>query len=135
MSDLLSIFNKLTCYNIADYYQALYWFCSHNHEGQFSALYSILSTLPYKPANTETSDDCDYDILLDLDTKTIDPSLLVTALRLYAEIYNSEFKGLFYFADKDLYIAQYLYCNQTMYSVYSISDSGEIDDQTNVVGY
>lgn len=33
--------------------QALYWYAADHHEGQSSELYSILSTLGYKPAQSE----------------------------------------------------------------------------------
>lgn len=39
--------------NYFDYVQALYWFCSLEHEGQNCPLYSILSQLHYQPSLTE----------------------------------------------------------------------------------
>lgn len=49
--------------NLLDLHQALYWFCSDNHEGQWDTLYKILSQSPYKPAPTETSAAVDPDLL------------------------------------------------------------------------
>ena len=37
--------------------RALYWYCADHHSGQTSALYSILSTLPYRPGAMERSPD------------------------------------------------------------------------------
>jgi hypothetical protein len=45
--------------NYFDAAQALYWFAYANHEGQWSDLYSILSTMGYTPARSEKGIDKD----------------------------------------------------------------------------
>ncbi len=65
MSSLLRFISgiNLNGSNLFDLHQALYWFCSDNHEGQWDVLYSILSQSPYSPAPSETSADVDHDLL------------------------------------------------------------------------
>jgi hypothetical protein len=59
MSELfLSTVKQISTLTYADYYQALYWYCSENHAGQNDLLYTILSRLQYKPSLTEKSADC-----------------------------------------------------------------------------
>jgi hypothetical protein len=143
MSDLLSIFNKLSADTLFDYYQALYWYASENHEGQFTELYSILSTLPYKPALHEQATDIDLDTL-GFPVSHASMLLLATALRLYTvvqdEIAADEedrlFVKLHWVAGLDLYLAEYHDFNEehtehdTFYMVYSVSTSGTICNET-----
>lgn len=54
---------------------ALYWYCANYHTGQGSALYSILSRLPYKPGLREDGP-CSFEaeeIFLLLVDKQLDP--------------------------------------------------------------
>lgn len=139
MTTLLSIFNKLTSDSLFAYHQALYWYCSENHEGQFTELFSILSQSQYKPSATEKAEDVDFDVLgfpISHDSMVT----LATALRLYAltAVVISEdyrFAGLYYFEAKNLYLAEYRQYNEdaeysTFYAVYSIDESGTIIDET-----
>jgi hypothetical protein len=43
--------------NYFDAAQALYWYANDYHEGQWSELYSILSTLEYRPGLMESEPD------------------------------------------------------------------------------
>ena len=57
---------------------AIYWFANDWHSGQWSNLYSVLSTSPYKPIILETKcpEDCDdcYQTLVDEFCRSIDCS-------------------------------------------------------------
>ena len=132
MSELLSIFNHLSDETIADYYQALYWYCSTHHQGQFSQLYSILSTLQYKPSLSETSDSVNWETL-NISITEENMLLLKTALRLWSvvqrEATNDEdrlFIKLHWVENLDVYLAEYHEYNEdhtehdTYYLVYSI---------------
>lgn len=134
---LLSIFNRLSDDNIADYYQALYWYCHNNHEGQFSALYSILSTLQYKPSLSETSDSVNWETL-NISITEENMLLLATALRLWYVVQREAgddedrvFVKLHYVEALDIYLAEYHDFNEdaeysTYYAVYSVDESGTI---------
>ena len=135
MSTLLAIFNKLSANNIADYTQALYWYCTNNHEGQFTELYSILSTLKYKPALTEKAEDVDFDSLGFI-VCHYNMLWLNTALRLWNVVQHHKytFKTLHYFKD-NLYLAEYRdYDDEddysTYYAVYSVDADGDIVNET-----
>ena len=138
MSQLISIFNKLTSDNTADYYQALYWYASENHEGQFTELYSILSTLPYKPALHEQATDIDFDAL-GFPVSHDNMLLLATALRLWSVLQDEntedrKFAKLHWFADKNLYLAEYHDFGDdpaeydTSYMVYDIIEGSIINE-------
>lgn len=78
--------------NYFDLAQGLYWFASDYHSGQNSILYSILSTLEYKPARSENEIDKDnyegqelYNMLVKLE-KTNPKKLDVVAKRIYDDI-------------------------------------------------
>ena len=140
MSDLLSIFNKLSQDTIFDYYQALYWYCSNNHSGQFTQLYSILSTLSYKPSLSETADSVNWETL-DISITEENMLLLATALCLYAvlelEVSDDEdrkFAKLHYVEALDIYLAEYHDHHEvgfeTYFLVYSVSSAGTICNDT-----
>lgn len=138
MSSLLFIFNHLSADNISDYYKALYWYCANNHEGQFTQLYSILSTLQYKPSLTEKAEDVDFDSLgFAVDDESM--LLLATALRLWSVVQDEntedrKFAKLHWFADKNLYLAEYHdFCEDlteydTYYMVYDIVEGSIINE-------
>jgi hypothetical protein len=142
MSDLLTIFNRLSKDNITDYYQALYWYCYNNHTGQFTQLYSILSTLQYKPALTETADSVNWETL-NISITEENMLLLNTALHLWSvvqgEIADEEdrvFIKLHWVEAIDLYLAEYHDYSEnhtehdTFYMVYSVSSYGTICNET-----
>lgn len=142
MSNLLTIFNVVNNadpieYGIADYYKALYWYASLNHEGQFSVLYYILSTLKYRPAMSEQAEDVDFDGL-GFPISHDNMVTLATALRLWSTVQHTEydFVGLHYFETKNVYLAEYRnYWNEdaeydTRYATFYISEDGTIEDQT-----
>ena len=80
MSDLfLSTVKAIGNDNYGDYYQALYWYCSHNHAGQNDLLYTILSLLQYKPSLTESSYDGDITIESDYHARCIYMALQLQA--------------------------------------------------------
>jgi len=135
MSDLLTIFNKLSDDSLFTYYQALYWYASENHEGQFTKLYSILSTLKYKPALTEKAEDVDFDVL-GFPVSHDNMVLLATALRLYYIVQQEscKFAKLHRFTDRNLYLAEYhdfddnhVVCI-TYYMVYNITGDSIINE-------
>ena len=140
MSDLLSVFNKLTPDTLTDYYQALYWYANLNHEGQFSQLYSILSTLRYKPSLTEKAEDVDFDSL-GFPVSHDNMVLLATALRLWSVLQSEtgmdedrKFAKLHWFEAMDLYLAEYHDHDEvgfeTYFLVYSVSSAGTIVNDT-----
>jgi hypothetical protein len=138
MSQLLTIFNKLTPDTLFDYYQALYWYASLNHEGQFSELYSILSTLQYKPSLTEKVEDVDFDGL-GFPVLHDNMLLLAIALRLWSVLQDEntedrKFAKLHWFAGKNLYLAEYHDFDDdpaeydTYYMVYDITEGSIINE-------
>lgn len=140
MPQLLTIFNKLSADSLFTYYQALYWYASENHEGQFTQLYSILSTLPYKPALHEQATDIDFDGL-GFPISHNNMLLLATALRLWSVVQRETgdnedrvFVKLHWIEALDLYLAEYHDYNEehtehdTYYLVYSISGDTIINE-------
>ena len=120
MSQLLSIFNHLSEDNIADYYQALYWYCSHNHAGQNDLLYTILSLLQYKPSLTECSYNGEITIESDYHARCI-----YMALQLWASV-QEHLEGWFCIhihplsARTDIYCVEFSRGVDKAYRVYHI---------------
>lgn len=121
MSDLfLSTVKAVGNDNYADYYQALYWYCNHNHAGQNDLLYTILSLLQYKPSLTESSYYGDITIQSDYHARCI-----YMALQLQASV--QEHLGDYYIAyvhplpaRTDIYCVEFSRNTEKAYRVYYI---------------
>ena len=121
MSDLfLSTVKAIGNDNYADYYQALYWYCSDNHAGQNDLLYTILSLLQYKPSLSEVCSDCTVEIESDYHARCV-----YMALQLQASV--QEHLGDYYIAyvhplpaREDIYCVEFSRGVDKAYRVYHI---------------
>ncbi len=121
MSELfLSTVKTIGNDNYADYYQALYWYCSDNHAGQNDLLYTILSQLQYKPSMTERSYEGEITINSDYHARCI-----YMALQLQASVQSH--LGNYYIAyvhplpsRTDIYCVEFSRNTDKSYRVYHI---------------
>lgn len=117
MSDLfLSTVKAIGNDNYADYYQALYWYCSDNHAGQNDLLYTILSQLQYKPSLSEMYSDCTVEIESDYHARCV-----YMALQLYAHIGEYHTVALIPVAARtDIYCVEFSRGVDKAYRVYQV---------------